>query len=89
MPLLKTYAAATGGKPLGGSLRFGQTSSLRILNTVTISGRSTGEAFGTAPAHGTLPNQQPVTGFLGNGLVNSYLNGDDTTGKLTSQSFHY
>ena len=31
-----------------------------------------GEAFGKEPAHGTLPNQQPVTGFLGQGLVNSF-----------------
>ena len=46
-----------------------------------------GEAFGKEPAHGTLPNQNPVSGFLGKGLVNSYLGGDDTTGRLTSQPF--
>lgn len=48
---------------------------------------TTGDAFGTAPASGTLPNQQQVSGFLGNGLVNSYLNGDATTGTLTSPEF--
>lgn len=47
----------------------------------------TGDAFGMAPATGTLPNQQEVSGFLGDGLVNSYLNGDATTGTLTSPEF--
>jgi fructan beta-fructosidase len=43
-----------------------------------------GSAFGAGPARGTLPNQMPVSGFLGQGLVNSYLGGDDATGTLTS-----
>jgi fructan beta-fructosidase len=47
----------------------------------------TGEAFGTGPARGTLPNQMPVTGYLGKGLVNSYHGGDQSTGTLTSPSF--
>jgi uncharacterized protein (DUF608 family) len=47
----------------------------------------TGEAFGKAPAAGTLPNQQQVTGFLGKGLVNTYLGGDDPHGTLTSPAF--
>lgn len=46
-----------------------------------------GEAFGSGPARGTLANQQQVTGFEGKGLVNSFLRGDDTTGKLTSPTF--
>lgn len=48
---------------------------------------ATGDAFGTGPAQGTLPDQQQVSGFLGHGLVNSYLNGDTSTGTLTSPSF--
>ncbi|MFF3911518.1 GH32 C-terminal domain-containing protein [Streptomyces sp. NPDC001848] len=48
---------------------------------------TTGDAFGTAPATGTLPNQQQVTGWLGDGLVDTYLNGDSTTGTLTSPEF--
>jgi levanbiose-producing levanase len=48
---------------------------------------STGTAFGSAPASGTLPDQQPVSGYIGTGLVNSYLSGDSTTGTLTSPSF--
>ncbi|GEM_PF-18219 len=46
-----------------------------------------GEAFGDAPATGTLPGQQPVTGFMGKGLVNTFWKGDDTTGRLTSPTF--
>src|SRR5262245_7668498 len=49
--------------------------------------KATGDAFGPGPARGTLPNQMPVTGFLGKGLVNSYHGGDGTTGTLTSPAF--
>jgi sucrose-6-phosphate hydrolase SacC (GH32 family) len=47
----------------------------------------TGDAFGRGPARGTLPNQMPVTGFLGKGLVNSFHGGDKSTGTLTSPAF--
>jgi sucrose-6-phosphate hydrolase SacC (GH32 family) len=47
----------------------------------------TGEAFGPGPARGTLPNQMHVDGFRGKGLANSFFNGDDTTGTLTSPAF--
>jgi sucrose-6-phosphate hydrolase SacC (GH32 family) len=46
-----------------------------------------GSAFGTAPARGALPGQMAVDGFLGKGLVNSFLGGDDSTGTLTSPPF--
>jgi fructan beta-fructosidase len=46
-----------------------------------------GEAFGTAPAKGTLPGQMHVSGFEGERLVNSFLGGDKPTGKLTSPKF--
>lgn len=46
-----------------------------------------GDAFGTEPAKGTLPSQQTVSGFLGKGLVNTFLKGDSTKGRLTSPSF--
>ena len=47
-----------------------------------------GEAFGNGPAAGTLESQQPVSGFVGRKLVNTYLGGDDKlTGKLTSPAF--
>ncbi len=49
--------------------------------------KTTGEAFGPGPARGTLPGQMPVSGFLGQGLVNSFYKGDRTTGSLTSPRF--
>jgi len=48
---------------------------------------ATGTAFGSGPAQGTLPNQMPVSGFLGKGLVNSYLGGDAAVGTLASPPF--
>jgi uncharacterized protein (DUF608 family) len=44
-------------------------------------------AVGTQPARGTLPGQQPVTGFAGAGLVNTFLGGDAPTGTLLSKPF--
>ncbi len=46
-----------------------------------------GEAFGKQPAGGVLSDQNLVKGYDGKGLVNSYFNGDKTTGKLTSKEF--
>ena len=43
-----------------------------------------GAAFGPGPAKGALPNQMGVSGFLGRGLVNTFFQGDKTTGTLTS-----
>lgn len=48
---------------------------------------ASGEAFGNGPARGTLPNQMPVSGYLGKGLVNSFRGGDRTTGTLRSPEF--
>ncbi len=49
--------------------------------------KTTGEAFGNSPAKGALKSQHHVSGYKGKGLVNTYLNGDDTTGTLTSPKF--
>jgi len=46
-----------------------------------------GTAFGTAPHTGTTPGQQPVSGFWGKGLVNTYLPNDEPQGTLTSRPF--
>jgi fructan beta-fructosidase len=46
-----------------------------------------GEAFGKAPARGTLPGQMHVEGYEGQGLVNSFTGGDRPTGTLTSPVF--
>lgn len=47
----------------------------------------TGDAFGRAPARGTLPGQMAVDGFTGRGLVNSFAGGDKSQGTLTSPAF--
>lgn len=47
----------------------------------------TGEAFGPGPAKGTLRGQMAVSGYEGERLVNTYFNGDDTTGELSSPEF--
>ncbi len=54
----------------------------------------TGDCFGEGPAKGTLPRQNPVSGYNATGLVNTYYtprpapaNPDDTTGTLTSPTF--
>ncbi|MCY2931643.1 MAG: hypothetical protein NTV86_19555 [Planctomycetota bacterium] len=49
--------------------------------------QATGEAFSAGPVKGTLPDQHPVSGFVGKGLVNSYLHGDGAAGTLTSPEF--
>ena len=46
-----------------------------------------GEAFGDGPATGTLPGQQPVVGFLGERLINSFHGGDEPQGSMTSPEF--
>ncbi len=47
-----------------------------------------GAAFGKGPVGGTLETQQEVSGFVGKGLVNTFLGGDDKMhGKLTSPRF--
>ncbi|HVP11755.1 MAG TPA: GH116 family glycosyl hydrolase [Phycisphaerae bacterium] len=48
-----------------------------------------GPAFGPAgPSHGTGPQQQEVTGFIGQGLVNTFdASGDGAIGTLTSPQF--
>lgn len=47
----------------------------------------TGEAFGPGPAKGTLPGQMHVEGFRGKALVNSFFQGDNSIGTLTSPEF--
>ncbi|KAL1591358.1 hypothetical protein SLS60_012057 [Paraconiothyrium brasiliense] len=52
-----------------------------------LSWTATGDLIGTGPANGTLAGQQTVTGYLGNRLLNTFLNEDSTTGTITSPSF--
>ncbi len=46
-----------------------------------------GTAFGKQPHTGTSPKQNLVTGFLGKGLVNTYLPNDEPQGKMKSEKF--
>lgn len=46
-----------------------------------------GNAFGNTPATGTLSGQMDVSGWSGSGYINSFHNGDSTTGSLASPSF--
>jgi uncharacterized protein (DUF608 family) len=86
-PLLSAYGRATQGQPLAAPAA-GRPDILfedfeQGYDKWTVEGR----AFGPKPARGTLPNQQPVSGFLGQGLVNTYFEGDGTTGRLLSPTF--
>lgn len=47
----------------------------------------TGTAFGKGPSHGTEAGQQPVSGFAGRGLVNTFQGGDNPQGTATSKPF--
>ncbi|MEZ6092571.1 MAG: glycoside hydrolase family 32 protein, partial [Pirellulaceae bacterium] len=47
----------------------------------------TGDAFGKAPAEGTLGNQMEVSGYRGNRLVNTFNGGDKSIGTATSPEF--
>jgi cytochrome c553 len=49
--------------------------------------KAEGAAFGSGPAQGTIGGQMVVSGFLGNGLVNSFLPNDRPTGRLSSLAF--
>lgn len=46
-----------------------------------------GGPWGDAPATGTIPGQQTVSGWIGDGLVNGFLGFDAPKGTLTSPSF--
>jgi uncharacterized protein (DUF608 family) len=47
----------------------------------------TGDAFGKQPSRGTEAGQQPVSGFAGRGLVNTFIAGDGPQGRATSKPF--
>lgn len=47
----------------------------------------TGTAFGNQPSRGTEGGQQPVSGFAGRGLVNTFIAGDGPEGTATSKPF--
>jgi levanase len=48
---------------------------------------ATGAFAGAQPAAGTLPGQQLVSGYEGARLVNTFVDGDAATGRITSPAF--
>jgi fructan beta-fructosidase len=48
---------------------------------------ATGDLAGAAPAAGTIGDQQVVSGYLGEKLVNTFLDHDQSTGTITSPAF--
>jgi hypothetical protein len=50
--------------------------------------KATGEAFGSGPARGALAGQIQVKGFLGKGLVNTFLGGDDALRGVAEKARH-
>ena len=49
--------------------------------------KTTGKAFGPGPARGVLPFQNPVGGYSGRYLINTYYYRDDAKGTLVSPEF--
>ena len=56
-------------------------------NTELENWKEEGTAFHESPAEGALPKQNAVIGFKGDRLINSFHQGDSTTGKITSPPF--
>ena len=48
---------------------------------------ATGDFVNAAPAAGAIGGQQPVTGYEGNQLLNTFTDGDAPTGTITSPTF--
>jgi fructan beta-fructosidase len=49
--------------------------------------KSSGDAFGASPTKGAVAGQQPIKGFMGESLANSFCQGDQGVGELTSPEF--
>lgn len=47
----------------------------------------TGDFVGTGPVAGTIGDQQPVSGYLGQKLVNTFLDHDNSLGTISSPTF--
>jgi len=69
-PLLRAYGAFTGGQPIERATRRPDVL-FEDFERGYGAWKVEGAAFGSAPATGTLPNQQRVSGFAGQGLVNT------------------
>jgi len=81
-PLLLALALAGSGRARGGEVLLADFERPDYGEW-----RAEGTAFGSGPGRGALPGQQPVSGYLGRGLVNSFLGGDGPQGSLLSPPF--
>jgi len=92
-PVEANAPGATLALPL--QLAPGQEKTVRLLTTwyvptssMRFGMRTAGPAFRAAPSRGTARGQQPVSGFLGQGLANTFdPDGDSAEGTLTSPPF--
>ncbi len=80
MDLVKGPEAPATEKPVVEVFDDFEEGSFRKWNVV-------GTAFGKGPADKPQGDQQPVSGYQGNFYVNSFHDGDRSTGKMTSGSF--
>lgn len=71
------------GKQAGGKIIFDFEDEKEYVKDWTFSGN----AFGVKPVQGSFPNQNRVTNYTGLSLVNSFLNGDPSTGEMRSKTF--
>jgi non-lysosomal glucosylceramidase len=86
VPLLRSYGSLSKGRPL--AAEGGRPDIVfEDFEHGYRDWKVEGAAFGPRPATGTLPGQQPVIGFRDKALVNSFFEGDDTTGRLVSRNF--
>jgi uncharacterized protein (DUF608 family) len=77
------------------TLQPGEERTVRVMiawyvprTTLRVGRDAAGPAFGTSPSHGTGSGQQEVSGFVGQGLVNTFdPSGDEAIGTLTSPEF--
>jgi levanase len=79
----KASDALPAGTPLAG-FNDGTYNGWRVNNEP---GNWKNGPFGEAPAAGSLPGQNTVTGFAGAGLINSFNDGDWPLGSLNSPEF--
>jgi levanase len=75
---------ATSDDPAPGGTVFAD---FEVANGYGAGWTATGTFAGTTAAHGTIGDQQPVSGYEGAQLVNTFVDHDNGTGHITSPDF--
>jgi len=86
LPLIDAYASWTGGRPVG-EVQHRPDIVFEDFEGGLEKWEVEGPAFGSSPAHGALPGQINLSGFLGQGLANSHHGGEGAQGCLRSKPF--